>query len=132
MITKQFKRCPKCGKTKPFSDFQKDKTKSGGRTCWCKKCQQALNRICKMRKKFNISEKQYQKMLSEQNGVCSICGFPETKKQNGKIVMLAVDHCHVTGKNRGLLCMKCNVALGAFRDDIDIMASAISYLKQCG
>jgi hypothetical protein len=43
---------------------------------------------------------------------------------------LAVDHCHTTGKIRGLLCSKCNPALGAFNDNIEILNSAIKYLKE--
>ena len=69
------------------------------------------------------------KILDEQFGVCAICGNPETRKRNGRIWWFSVDHCHKTNINRGLLCTKCNTGLGNFDDDIDIMASAISYLQ---
>jgi hypothetical protein len=42
---------------------------------------------------------------------------------------LAVDHCHESGKIRGLLCLTCNVGLGMFKEDVDIMKNAIEYLK---
>ena len=63
-------------------------------------------------------------MLGAQNGRCAICGRPETEAGG-----LAVDHCHATGKVRGLLCTLCNTALGKFRDRTDILRAAIRYLE---
>jgi len=80
--------------------------------------------------KYNLTYEQYAKMLLGQNGVCSICGLPETVKQKGKLRPLSVDHCHRTNTVRGLLCSRCNTAIGLLGDDINIMASAISYLQQ--
>lgn len=70
-------------------------------------------------------------MFEKQNGVCAICKKPETaKKQSGNgIKRLSVDHDHTTGAIRGLLCMYCNTALGKFKDDIEILKSAIVYLE---
>jgi hypothetical protein len=82
------------------------------------------------RREFGIDLDQYNVMLDYQNDACAICGLPETYKTKGNIKNLAVDHCHTTNKIRGLLCVKCNTALGKFNDDIDILASAISYLQQ--
>ena len=80
-------------------------------------------------KKYGLTIGDYNELFEQQNGVCSICGLPETKKSFGKHVRrLSIDHCHKTGKVRGLLCNQCNVALGNFNDDIDVMSSAISYL----
>ena len=80
--------------------------------------------------RYGITEKDYNNILKEQNGVCAICGEPETKKLKGKVRHLSVDHCHKTNIVRGLLCDKCNNGLGRFEDNIDVMASAISYLQQ--
>lgn len=66
-------------------------------------------------KKYNITLEQYNEMLALQNGVCDICKEPETRRhQNGTLCRLAVDHDHNTGKVRGLLCWRCNSAMGSF------------------
>ena len=82
-----------------------------------------------LKTKYNITLEMYEQMSTEQGGVCSVCGKHETTRfKGGHIQRLSVDHCHETGDVRGLLCRKCNTAISAFDDDIDILASAISYL----
>lgn len=54
---------------------------------------------------------------------CSVTGIESTKK-------LAVDHCHQSGKLRGILCLSCNVALGHLKDDISLLEAAIVYLNK--
>jgi hypothetical protein len=83
-----------------------------------------------LQKKYGISVEQYEQMLASQNGVCLICGKGETHTRNGKVTLLCVDHCHKTGKVRGLLCKRCNVMLGQSGDDIETLTSAIEYLKR--
>jgi len=79
---------------------------------------------------YGITLEIYEKMHYEQNGKCKICKNPETTKNNQKsLSCLAVDHCHKTGKVRGLLCAKCNKALGAFKDNIETLTNAINYLR---
>lgn len=73
---------------------------------------------------FGITVEQYDALYQTQDGLCKICGKPCA---TGKA--LAVDHDHETGVVRGLLCTKCNVALGQFGDDINLLASAIVYLS---
>jgi len=80
--------------------------------------------------KYGISLADFRRMEAEQNGVCSICGQPETIERNGKARLLAVDHCHDTGKVRGLLCGKCNPMIGYADHSIDILTRAIDYLKR--
>jgi hypothetical protein len=85
-----------------------------------------------LKKSFGITLDIYNEMLSEQAGVCAICGNPETIVDNrtNKIRNLAVDHCHTTKKVRGLLCMGCNQGLGNFRENPDFLAKAISYILE--
>jgi hypothetical protein len=79
---------------------------------------------------IKVNKKKYKKMHDEQNGKCAICFLPETSKSNNeKIKNLAIDHCHKTGVIRGLLCQKCNIGLGAFLDNPDLLKKAIIYLK---
>lgn len=76
-------------------------------------------------KKFGIHESQYSAMLDEQNHVCAICGSPEICDRD-----LCVDHCHTSGKVRGLLCTNCNMALGKFQDNVEYLRKAIEYLER--
>lgn len=67
---------------------------------------------------------EYEHLLEEQGGGCKLCGFhPEHKR-------LCVDHDHVTGRIRGLLCHSCNVALGLLRDNVETLQRAIEYLRE--
>lgn len=81
-----------------------------------------------LKAKFGISLDDYIKLAVEQDGKCAICKQPETQLRGGKLKMLAVDHCHTSGKIRGLLCVACNQAIGKLRDDTIILESAIGYL----
>lgn len=86
-----------------------------------------------LKKKFGMSVEDYNKALAGQNGVCAICKGRETSiaNQNNKVRRLTVDHCHSTGKIRGLLCSRCNRGLGFFRDNPKNLQNAIKYLEGC-
>ena len=73
--------------------------------------------------KYNLTSEEYTNKLNEQNGVCGVCGSMEFFFKR----ILAVDHDHTTGKVRGLLCNKCNLGLGNFKDSIETLKSAIKY-----
>lgn len=77
-----------------------------------------------LRRNFGITLEEYNNMFKHQNGKCAICGIHqfELKKR------FSVDHCHRTGKIRGLLCGNCNKGLGMFADDTGIVESALYYL----
>jgi hypothetical protein len=67
-------------------------------------------------------------MWTEQGGVCAIC--LEARSWNRREELLAIDHCHTTGKVRGLLCHACNQALGLMQDDTKRMLLAIEYVER--
>ena len=79
-------------------------------------------KISGLKSKFGLSETEYLSMLDEQKGLCLVCG--------DSLDNLAVDHCHTTGRVRGLLCKNCNSAIGLLREDVDILENAIIYLKE--
>ena len=81
---------------------------------------------------FGISHAEYAEFHQKQNGVCAICFKPETAIRNGKVKSLAVDHCHKTGKIRGLLCSDCNTGIGKLKEDRNILSAAIRYLNDSG
>ncbi len=83
-----------------------------------------------LEKKYGITYKEYVDLLESQSGVCCICQRPERLLgKGGDIRPLNVDHCHATGKVRGLLCASCNLALGNLEDNIEYFENAIQYLK---
>jgi hypothetical protein len=86
----------------------------------------------KLKNRYGLSLDEYNQKLNLQNGLCAICGQPETKVGRGRVQHLSVDHCHKTGMNRGLLCDQCNKTLGNMRDDISLLYKAIEYLKIWG
>ena len=132
--------CRECGTHGPPEKFAKHVGSPGGRQRLCKKCDSARSkkwaqenpekrRDTKLIYEFNISHKEYISMLAKQSNVCAICQQPETVKLRGILKRLAVDHCHATGKIRGLLCQGCNTSLGNFNDDVSLLERAIAYLK---
>lgn len=86
----------------------------------------------KLKRKYKLTLEDYEKKFQEQNGLCAICLRPETLVMHGTLARLAVDHSHLTGQFRGLLCFKCNTTLGKFGDDILKFQAAIDYLKKYG
>ena len=78
-------------------------------------------------KKCNLTGEQYAKMAREQNNRCAICYRMELAKNTR---YLSIDHDHVTGEIRGLLCIKCNTILGMAGDNVEILTNAINYLKR--
>lgn len=79
--------------------------------------------------KFGIALAKYNEMLAAQDGKCAICSNPETIERNGKPRLLAVDHCHASNKVRGLLCGNCNPMIGYAKDNIQVLESAVQYLR---
>lgn len=116
----------KCGKTKIYRE---DKVFNGSyKSCGCVWEYQGRVRDWKqLKRNYGLSKDDYYQMLDNQDGKCAIC----KREDSGTVTSeyLFVDHCHTTGKVRGLLCDKCNRGLGYFKDDIDIMKRAINYLS---
>jgi len=139
-------RCGKCETKQDVSNFHKSSRNKTGYQAWCKTCSKEWSNTPKRKQQhreryhankdkhyydyfykrtYGITSDQYNKMLEDQNGVCKICFTGCLTKRR-----LAVDHCHVTGKVRGLLCVKCNSVLGQVGDNIKILEEAIKYLKE--
>jgi hypothetical protein len=78
------------------------------------------------KKLYKLSVEEYETLLDSQEGCCKICGTHCEKLKT----RLHVDHCHVTGDVRGLLCRKCNLMLGHANDDPDILKNALLYLGE--
>ncbi len=74
-----------------------------------------------MRSKYGLERADYDRMVAEQSSLCLICRQPDR---------LGIDHCHATLKVRGLLCQSCNLGLGAFKDNPDLMRRAAEYVER--
>jgi len=80
-------------------------------------------------KRYGLTEADYDMMLEVQEYSCALCHEPEEKlRADGSEMPLSVDHCHETGRVRGLLCHRCNTALGLFREDPEVLRRALEYL----
>ena len=82
-----------------------------------------IDKASKLRRLYSISIEQYNDMLIKQNYSCAICGAKNSGRKD--VLSFAVDHCHTTNKVRGLLCMKCNTAIGKLQHDIEYLRKAI-------
>jgi hypothetical protein len=132
------KQCTKCKAIKETKFFYRDKQKKEGIGSWCKSC---LNKNAVEYRKngFNIEQvrfnqtkfstgitrEQYELLLKNQNNKCAICKteYGTTNKK------FSVDHCHDSNLVRGLLCSRCNLGLGYFKDDINLLEKAIYYIN---
>ncbi|GAB3807932.1 hypothetical protein GCM10027605_39240 [Micromonospora zhanjiangensis] len=124
------KWCPDCDQIKAIDEFPRIK-KGSGRHTYCKPChnlrgketRQRLyggSREYHLRRRYGVGEKEFQELLSEQGGVCAICGAADPQH---------LDHDHRTNWVRGILCFNCNGGLGQFRDSETRLAGAITYLR---
>jgi len=120
------KTCNRCLEEKPYSEFYVKNNMKDGYRNQCKVCV----RSGRVAKRFDLSFYELVHMRENHSGKCDICGLQETAVVYGTVKTLALDHCHSTGKVRGLLCQNCNTGLGKFKDDIDLLQSAIKYLKE--
>jgi len=80
-------------------------------------------------RKFELGPDDYKRMLHEQHEVCAICSQPERVKRGSRVLSLAVDHDHVTGRIRGLLCQECNRSLGSFEKHDGGLQSLVLYIN---
>ena len=129
------KECTKCGETKPETEFYKtgkgDKRHGSCKTCFKAKVAADTDphkkRDYQLQRLYGITSETYAEMLESQDGVCGKCKCspPDHRKK-----FLAVDHCHKTGKVRGLLCDNCNRGIGLLGDTIESLTEAVDYLKK--
>lgn len=94
-----------------------------------KKGRYRRSRNSMLRHRYGIGIDEYEAMLERQSGECAICGRADSGIE-GKT--LHVDHCHETGKVRGILCHPCNNGLGRFDDNKELLLKAVKYLEENG
>lgn len=147
------KRCPKCDTIKPLDTFGANRTAYDGKQPYCKPCSVAA--VTKSRHKdptshrasskawreknadrhadnnakwkYGVEHGTYAKMFEDQGGKCAIC---ETQEPGAGCTRFPIDHCHDTGKVRGLLCNSCNNGIGRFKHDPNLTDAASRYLRK--
>lgn len=120
--------CTKCKQEKPSTDFFKNgKHKITGKLvrARCKICciTKEDSRKASLKRRYGISLEFYNIVLKDQDNSCAICKTTDPGYES-----FCVDHCHKTGKIRGLLCRKCNIAIGHLQDDPILCIRASKYL----
>lgn len=150
------RECDHCHTLKPLTEFYKDTRRVDGLSRRCKRCAYEiqntwrLNNLDKVaesmkawrdrnpgkaadahiQKNYGLPPGSYDKMFTEQGGRCAICKTTRPGGKSGDTGRFHVDHCHDTGAVRGLLCHGCNVSIGHFNHDEEVLRSAIQYLAK--
>lgn len=135
------KMCTKCKEVKPAAKFYKRLTNADGQNSQCRACVLAVSsayyrtiephraaawrQAYHLKRSYGMTLEEYEWLASSQDNKCLVCD------KSG--LLLDVDHCHATGRIRGLLCHYCNVALGLLRDDARIITGLLQYVqRRCG
>lgn len=146
------KHCKGCNRDLPLKSFGKSgQKKNNGRRYKCNECRRKRrsekraenntiyieyehrpdvkrrDRNCRLKREYGITIEEFEQMEKDQDYKCKICKKPENHKTKKH---LTVDHCHDTMKVRGLLCHRCNCAIGLLYDDINLFKQTINYLKE--
>lgn len=114
--------CSKCDEEKSLSEFYSRKAKKYKFRLICKECCKGVSRVNHFKTAYGLSPESLQEMRQAQDGKCAICCEPCSR--------LNVDHSHVTGKVRALLCPQCNAAIGMLKDSVVIAENAANYLRR--
>lgn len=139
------KTCRQCGVTKTYADFSLSRRATAEQNevyrSNCKKCgseralqwyrdnieRSAVTRRRRSLRTYGLTVEQYDALLARQGGGCGICDATDAGNDHKQI---PVDHDHDTGRVRGLLCHRCNRAMGLLGDDIVLLKRAIAYLER--
>ena len=138
------KICSKCKEDKDLNSFSPNKHTKDGKQSYCKPCRVILNqqydkrtnkekssyqKIIKLKSKYDLTPEQKQTQIDYQNNQCAICQLELSDNISSDI---HIDHNHETKKLRGILCSKCNMGIGMFKDNPIYLQAAIDYLSTNG
>lgn len=128
------RRCAQCNreysKSRYRADLEKNRAENTERQRRRRASAPQKVRAYRLKWWFDMELSQFEGMLASQNGLCAVCKRPETNAFKGKVRDLCVDHDHETGAIRGLLCTRCNRALGLLGDDPKIVWEMARYIDK--
>lgn len=138
------KRCTTCAQVKPLTEYYRARGATSYRpsckTCTSAKRREAYRRLGGsdvpyaqlLKREYDMSLAQYNAMVRKQAGRCAVCRRAETvrSRSTGEIRRLSVDHDHVTGAIRALLCQRCNLLVWALEDNHIAIASIRAYVEK--
>ncbi|MFF1736430.1 endonuclease VII domain-containing protein [Streptomyces sp. NPDC058247] len=119
-VPEGFKYCLGCGQIKPHGEWHQYSSSSDGLASRCKACKAIQDRVSHLKTQYGMTEAERDEMIASQMGICVICL---------KHPAVHVDHCHETGRVRGVLCFNCNSAIGKLGDDPGATRRATAYLE---
>lgn len=119
-VPEGYKLCRTCDEIKPHAEWHRNATASDGLSTRCKACRAIQGREGHLKRQYGMTEAERDEMIASQVGLCVICLSAPAAH---------VDHCHETGKVRGVLCFNCNSAIGKLGDDPDTVRRAAAYLE---
>ncbi|PCG83374.1 recombination endonuclease VII [Streptomyces sp. WZ.A104] len=119
-VLREHERCTQRGEVKPHDQWERDKSSSDGRSSSCRERGAERGRIGCFKRTQGLVPAEPDALIVAQQGVCRICPIAPAEH---------VDHCHETGRVRGVLCFSCNAALGQFKDRPDAIRRAAAYVE---
>lgn len=145
MVYVDTKKCSSCEEVKPVAAFYRSARGMPGYRPYCKLCHSAKRRANYakaggkdvpyeqlIKREYGITLAEYNAILRRQAHRCAVCRRPETvrSRSTGDVRRLSVDHDHVTGRVRGLLCHRCNLLVWAFEENHAILGMINTYVEE--
>lgn len=134
--------CTTCKVMKSAREFRTNRSSIRGVNSYCRDCANERNRayrttengrrrtwLADVKRRYNVSGEEAEAIVRKRMGKCEICGDRSTVIHKGVVRNLAIDHDHQTGHIRGVLCNACNLGLGSFRDNEELLIKAAQYLN---
>jgi len=141
IVTEKEAWCSGCKKMVLHIDFSTDNSSKDRLDAYCKGCKankwrpyyksNAQKFLDYQRtRNYGITSEEYKALWDKQGGMCASCGMSEIHLFGDQVKRLAVDHCHITGKVRELLCKGCNTALGSLQEDPQKIMALLRYVEK--
>lgn len=119
-------KCGSCKKDMPKANFYRRKKRETEQyLSYCRGCRQRDRLKSRLRHSYGMTVDDLNLLMRKQDNKCAICNIDQSQLEK----RLDIDHCHKTGRVRGLLCPKCNKAIGLLKDSSEMLDKASNYLK---